>query len=95
MQVRKKDLISKEFKQNAIKVPQPVSRMPWESTNASNTTCTDDSDLQNYLDRMNKISNMNDQMFQDIGCIAPCTRREFYTKKIYHVEKGLHRRSLA
>lgn len=66
--------------------------MPWQSIHASNTTCTRYSELQKILQRLDKISDMDDIKFQDkTGCIAPCTTREFKTRKIYHTEEGMYR----
>ena len=65
--------------------------MPWQSEKASDTTCTKYSELEILLNELDAISDMNDQKFQDeIGCLAPCTRKEYWTKKVYQVEEGTY-----
>ena len=65
--------------------------MPWQSENASDTTCTKYSELEIILNELDAISDMNDKKFQDeIGCLAPCTRKEYWTKKLYQVEQGTY-----
>ena len=65
--------------------------MPWQSANASDTTCTKYSELKIMLNELDAIADMNEKHFQDeIGCIAPCTREEYWTKNVYQVELGTY-----
>ena len=69
-------------------MPYLRSRMPWQPTNASKILCSKHTELEKNLQIWDNIYDMNEHKFQEeTGCIAPCTRQEFQTKKIYeHIQ---------